>query len=81
MCLLLMEFFFKGGVHPRTKLAILQQVECSLVQIRFPLRISEVLTKSPVVTGLEKVSFHSNPKEKECQRMLKALHNCTHLTR
>ena len=29
---------------------------------------------------LEKVSFHSNPKERQCQRMLKLLHNCTHLT-
>ena len=33
-----------------------------------------------VATGLEKVSFHSNPKERQCQRMLKLLHNCTHLT-
>ena len=32
-------------------------------------------------TGLEKVSFHSNPKERQCQRMLKLLHNCIHLTR
>ena len=32
-------------------------------------------------TGLEKVSFHSNPKERQCQRMLKLTHNCTHLTR
>ena len=30
-------------------------------------------------SGLEKVSFHSNPKERQCQRMLKLLHNCTHL--
>ena len=30
--------------------------------------------------GLEKVSFRSNPKERQCQRMLKLLHNCTHLT-
>ena len=29
---------------------------------------------------LEKVSFHSNPKERQCQRMLKLLHNCTHVT-
>ena len=29
--------------------------------------------------GLEKVSFHSNPKERQCQRMLKLPHNCTHL--
>ena len=35
---------------------------------------------STVATGLEKVSFHSNPKERQCQRMLKLLHNCTPLT-
>ena len=35
---------------------------------------------SAVATGLEKVSFHSNPKERQCQRMLKLLHNCTYLT-
>ena len=28
----------------------------------------------------EEISFHSNPKERQCQRMLKLLHNCTHLT-
>ena len=33
-----------------------------------------------VATGLQKVSFHSNPKERQCQRMLKLPHNCTHLT-
>ena len=32
---------------------------------------------SAVATRLEKVSFHSNPKERQCQRMLKLLHNCT----
>ena len=35
---------------------------------------------SAVATGLEKVSFHSNPKEGQCQRMSKLLYNCTHLT-
>ena len=35
---------------------------------------------SAVATGLEKVSFHSNPKERQCQRMLKLPYNCTHLT-
>ena len=29
---------------------------------------------------LENVSFHSNPKERQCQRMLKLPNNCTHLT-
>ena len=37
------------------------------------------LENSNLATGLEKVSFHSNPKERQCQRMLKLLHNCTHL--
>ena len=31
------------------------------------------LENSAVATGLEKVSFHSNPKEKQCQRMFKLL--------
>ena len=38
------------------------------------------LENSAVATGLEKVSFHSNPKERQCQRMFKPLHNCIHLT-
>ena len=44
------------------------------------LNMPENLENSAVATGLEKVSFHSNPKERQCQRMLKLLHNCTHLT-
>ena len=36
--------------------------------------------KSRPFPGLEKVSFHSNPKVKQCQRMLKLSDNCTHLT-
>ena len=38
------------------------------------------LENSAVATGLEKVSFHSNSKEKQCQRMLKLPHNYTHHT-
>ena len=38
------------------------------------------LENSAVATGLEKVSFHFSPKERQCQRMLKLPHNCTHLT-
>ena len=38
------------------------------------------LENSAVATGLEKVSFHSNPKERQCQRMFKLPHSCTHLT-
>ena len=38
------------------------------------------LENSTVATELEKVRFHSNPKETQCQRMLKLPHNCIHLT-
>ena len=34
-----------------------------------------------MASGEEKVSFHSKPKERQYQRMLKLPHNCTHLTR
>ena len=39
--------------------------------------VSANLEKAAVVTGLEKVSFHSNPKEGQCQRMFKLLYNLT----
>ena len=39
------------------------------------------LENSAVATGLQKVSFHSDLKERQSQRMLKLPHNCTHLTR
>ena len=35
------------------------------------LNMSANLENSAVATGLEKVSFHSNPKARQCQRMLK----------
>ena len=38
------------------------------------------LENSAVAIGLEKVSSHSNHKERQCQRMLKLPHNCTYLT-
>ena len=38
------------------------------------------LENSAVVTGLEKVSFYSNPKEREGQTVFKLPHKFTHLT-
>jgi len=38
------------------------------------------LENSVVATGLEKISFHSNPKEGYCQKILILPHNCTHFT-
>ena len=44
-------------------------------------QFSEDLQDLLELTPKKDVSFHSNPKERQCQRMLKLLYNCTHLTR
>ena len=57
------------------------------IQDWFPLGLTGLtpmpanLENSVVATGLEKVSFHSNPKERQCQRMFKLPHNRTHFAR
>ena len=38
------------------------------------------LKNSSVAIGPEKINFHSNLKETQCQRMFKLPHNCTHFT-
>ena len=48
--------------------------------VKVMLNMSANLKNSAVATGLEKVSFHSNPKEEQWQRMFNLLHNCTQLT-
>ena len=40
--------------------------------------MSANLENSIVATGLDKVSFHSNPKGGQCQRLFQLLYNCTH---
>ena len=42
--------------------------------------LHSIMENSAVATGLKKVSFPSKPKERQCKRMLKLQHNCTHLT-
>ena len=42
--------------------------------------ICQQIWKTAVATGLEKVSVHFNPKERQCPRMLKLPHNCIYLT-
>ena len=44
------------------------------------LQVPANLENSTLATGLEKVNFHFNPKERHCQRMLKLPHNCTRPT-
>ena len=55
-------------------------VLCAPCHVILPSAVQQVFHPSWAI-GLEKVSFHSNPKERQCQRILKLLHNCTHLTR
>ena len=67
-----------GGVGiPGELFEILKDICCESAALNMPAH----LENSTVATGLEKVSFHSNSKERQCQRMLKLLHNCSHLTR
>ena len=39
--------------------------------------ICQQIWKTAVATGMEKDSIHSNPKERQSQRMIKLLHDCT----
>ena len=43
--------------------------------------VNQQIWKTQQWPMLEQVSFHSNPKERQCQRMFKLLQSCTHLTR
>ena len=65
----------------RISVELIQILKDAAVKVlNMPLNMPANLENSAVATGLEKVSFHSNPKERQCQRMLKLPHNCTHLT-
>ena len=65
-----------GNGFPVELFQILKDDACESAALNMPAN----LENSAVATGLEKVSFHSNPKETQCQRMLKLLYNCIHLT-
>ena len=64
-----------GGI-PAELFEVLKDDAVKVLHIQMPAN----LESSAVATGLEKVSFHSNPKERQCQRMFKLLYNCTHAT-
>ena len=66
----------RGDGIPVELFQILKDDAVKMLQSKMPAN----LENSAVATGLEEVSFHSNSKERQCQRMLKLLHNCTHLT-
>ena len=65
-----------GDGIPVKLFQILKRWCCETAVLNMP----ENLENSAVDTGLEKVGFHSNPKERQYQRMLKLPHNYTRLT-
>ena len=67
----------EGNGIPAGLFQILKDDAVKVLHLNMPAN----LENSAVATGLEKVNFHSNPKERQCQRMFKLPHNCTHLTR
>ena len=60
---------------------LFQILKDDAVKVLHSLNMPANLENSAVATGLEKVSFHSNPKERQCQRIFKLPHNRTHFTR
>ena len=63
-----------GDGIPVELFQILQDDAVKCAALNMPANLQD----SAVVTGLEKVSFHSNPKERQCQRMLKLPHKLPH---
>ena len=63
-----------GDGIPVELFQILKDDAVKVLQFNMPANLED----SAVATGLEKVSFHSNPKERKFQRMFKLLHNFTH---
>ena len=64
-----------GDGIPVELFQILKDDAGKVLQLNMPAN----LENSAVTTGLEKVSFHSNPKEGQCQRMLKLPHPIAHI--
>ena len=54
------------GVVNKAEVDVFLELSCSFDD---PTDVGNLI--SAVATGLEKVSLHSNPKERQCQRMFK----------
>ena len=65
-----------GDGIPVELFQILKDDAVKVLQLNMPAN----LENSAVATGMEKVSFHSNPKERQCQKMFQLLKNFTHFT-
>ena len=65
-----------GDGTPAELFQILKDAAAKDVSLNMPVN----LETSAVVMGLENVSLHFNPKERQCQRMFKLPRYCSHLT-
>ena len=70
----------KAGGADRISAELLKILKDYAVKVLHSIQ-QQIWENSAVATGLEKVTFHSNLKDRQCQRMFKLPHNCTHLTR
>ena len=66
----------RGGI-PVELFQILKDDAVKVVHPNMPANLENLAA----TTRLVNASFPSSPKERQCQRMLKLPHNCTHLTR
>ena len=60
---------------------LFQSLKDDAVKLSAALEMPRNLENSAVAAELEKGSFHSNPKGRQCQRMFKLPHNCAYFTR
>ena len=79
------EELYKKDLHdPNNQDDVITHLEPDILECKVKWTLGSITTNkasgSDRITGLEKVSFHSNPKERQRQRILKLPHNCTHLT-
>ena len=65
-----------GDGIPAELSQILKEDAVEVLQLNMPTNLED----SSMATGLEKVNFHSNPKEGQCQKLFKLPYNCTHFT-
>ena len=59
------------GIPTEISQVLKDDVSCESAALNMPAN----LENSAVAKGLEKVNFHSNPKERQCQRIFKDLHS------
>ena len=68
----------KASVGDGMQVELFQVLKDDAVKVLYSI-CQQIWKTQQWATRLENISFHSNPKERQCQRMLKLPHNCTHL--